>query len=215
MTREYFKERFFPPNMVRDDQVYYWYFSDGVWTVVEDGKLEAYRVPGKIYSLQAVTRGNYELLYCRDEFECETGPYHTPIDSDGLPYTVSENICDITEEEIVTRRFESGLEVSYNITNEYFGPMNKYKEHLDQMLDLHELYYTKNKDYGDAFTKSLDKYGPIAALVRMEDKWNRLSNLIAKGEEGYIKSESVEDTLIDLANYAIMTALYLRGKETD
>ena len=198
MAREYFKERFFPPGMVRDDQVYYWYISDGVWTVVEDAKLEEYRVPGKIYHLQAVTRGNYELLYCRDEVECET------------------------EEEIVTRKekgedrcvFSSGLQAFLKIPDEYISHP-KYKEHLYSMLDMHELYYTKNKDYGDAFTQSLDKYGPIAALVRMEDKWNRLSNLITKGEEGLIKSESVEDTLIDLANYAIMTSLYLRGNKTD
>ena len=211
MAREYFKERFFPPGMVRDDQVYYWYFSDGVWTVMEYERLEEYRVPGKIYYLQAVTRGNYELLYCRDQFEYETGPYHTTAYSDGLPYTGSDNDGDMD----VERRFKSGLVVSYNTPDEYFGPKNKYQEHLDKMLEMHELYYTKNKDYGDAFTQSLDKYGPIAALVRMEDKWNRLSNLITKGEEGLIKSESVEDTLIDLANYAIMTSLYLRGNKTD
>ena len=200
MTREYFKERFFPPGMVRDDQVYYWYISDGVWTVVEDAKLEEYRVPGKIYTLQAVTRGNYELLYFRDEFECDT----------------EEEIITpkFKEKELDRRVFSSGLQAFLKIPDEYLKHP-KYEDHLYSMLDLHELYYTKNKDYGDAFTQSLDKYGPIAALVRMEDKWNRLSNLMYTGKEGYIKSESVEDTLIDLANYAIMTSLYLRGKETD
>mgnify|MGYP001243161125 CR=1 FL=1 len=111
-------------------------------------------------------------------------------------------------------RFSAGLEVFFTTPDEYLEHP-KYGEHLYNMLDIHEFYYTKNKDYGDAFTKSLDKYGPIAALVRMEDKMGRLSNLITKGEESYILSESVDDTLIDLANYAIMTALYLRGNRTD
>lgn len=143
---------------------------------------------------------------------------------------IFENITDKmnneweTEEEILTRKvkekeldrrvFSSGLEVFLKKPDEYLSHP-KYQEHLYNMLDMHELYYKKNKDYGDAFKQSLDKYGPIAALVRMEDKWNRLSNLITKGEEGLIKSESVEDTLIDLANYAIMTSLYLRGNKTD
>lgn len=127
----------------------------------------------------------------------------------------TDNDGDIDVEETVKRRFKSGLVVTYNTPDEYFGPTNKYEEHLYTMLDIHELYYTKNQDYGDAFTQSLDKHGPIAALVRMEDKWNRLSNLMSSGKEGYIKSESVEDTLIDLANYAIMTALYLRGNHKD
>lgn len=119
---------------------------------------------------------------------------------------------DAVEPDVI---FSSGLKVFCTVPYEYFGPNNKYRNHLKTMLDIHELYYTKNKDYGDAFTYSLDKYGPVAGLVRMEDKMSRLSNLIAKGQEGYILSESVDDTLIDLANYAIMTALYLRGNRTD
>ena len=223
MSREQFRDTFLPLNIVDDGRVYYWYISDGKWKVVEEGKVEEYRVPYERYDLKAVTRGSDELLYYSDVVGLGTSLYTMPrasyallynhdLDEGGSSWDVEHTDND---GDTVKRRFKSGLVVSYNTPDEYFGPMNKYEQHLYTMLDIHELYYTKNKDYGDAFTQSLDKHGPIAALVRMEDKWNRLSNLMSNGKEGYIKSESVEDTLIDLANYAIMTALYLRGNTTD
>lgn len=86
-----------------------------------------------------------------------------------------------------------------------------YKTISDIHQKLMDIYLAKNEDYGDSFNKSLDKYGLIASIVRMEDKFNRLSNLINIKE--YKVEESLEDTLLDLANYAIMTIAYLKNKE--
>ena len=66
-------------------------------------------------------------------------------------------------------------------------------------------YARKNADYGDSFSKSVTKYGIIAALTRMSDKWNRLENLILNKGTQQVKDESVNDTLLDLATYALMT----------
>ena len=215
MSRELFKETFFPLG-IDDDTVYKWFIDEHFrWRVFREdsrnvGTLEMPHV--------ATTRGKDELLYFNavaDDWETIFKFVDVMFYDDKFKYALDDVEHTDNDGDIVSRRFKSGLEVSYNTPDEYFGPMNKYEQHLYTMLDIHELYYTKNKDYGDAFTQSLDKHGPIAALVRMEDKWNRLSNLMSNGKEGYIKSESVEDTLIDLANYAIMTALYLRGNTTD
>lgn len=73
-----------------------------------------------------------------------------------------------------------------------------------------QTYIKKNHDYGNSFDQSLDKFGIVAAIVRMEDKMNRISSLIQK--EGKVKDESIEDTLLDLANYAIMTVKWKRNK---
>lgn len=81
-----------------------------------------------------------------------------------------------------------------------------------------ELYEKKNADYGDSFNISLDKYGIIAALTRMSDKFNRVENIILnKDDDGNpvfnnvkVQDEKVEDTLIDLANYAMMTVLWIK-----
>ena len=72
--------------------------------------------------------------------------------------------------------------------------------------ELYKTYLMKNADYGDSFKESLDEDGLIAAVVRMRDKVNRLKSL--KDKVGQV-DESLSDTVLDLANYAIMTAMWI------
>lgn len=83
----------------------------------------------------------------------------------------------------------------------------RFRKIAAQMADLYE---KKNADYGDSYSKSIKKYGAVAGLVRLSDKFNRLENLMLNGE-CEITDESIKDTLIDLANYAIM--LYMEVEE--
>lgn len=76
-----------------------------------------------------------------------------------------------------------------------------------------ETYRRKNADYGDSFERSLSRWGIIAALVRMYDKTNRLDALVNRGQESQVKDESVFDTFLDLASYAIMSAMWFKAKE--
>jgi len=81
--------------------------------------------------------------------------------------------------------------------------MDKAAMHADICKKLNDLYQRKNADYGDSFGKSYQEYGMTMACIRLEDKLNRLKSLCKK--EAQVKDESLEDTLMDLANYAIMT----------
>lgn len=89
----------------------------------------------------------------------------------------------------------------------------KLERHKEICEEIHDLYEIKNQDYGDSFGKGFQEYGLIMPVIRMEDKLNRFKQLIER--EGMVKNESVEDTLIDLANYAIMTVLEMREKENE
>lgn len=51
-----------------------------------------------------------------------------------------------------------------------------------------------------------------AFLVRMTDKMSRLSSFSAKGKLS-VEDESVYDTLIDMINYSILLAAYIKSKE--
>jgi hypothetical protein len=75
-----------------------------------------------------------------------------------------------------------------------------------------DTFKIKNEKYGSSFEKGVDKYGLISALTRMSDKWNRLENLILNNDSG-TDDERLYDTLIDLANYCVMTAVYIKNKE--
>lgn len=72
---------------------------------------------------------------------------------------------------------------------------------------LHDIYIKKNADYGDSFAKSIKEFGLISPLIRMTDKLNRLKTLV--NNSAAVQGESVQDTLLDLANYAILTIMHL------
>ena len=77
--------------------------------------------------------------------------------------------------------------------------------------ELQDIFVKKNTDYGNSFEESLEKHGLIAAIVRMEDKMSRLSAL--SKQEALVLDESIIDTLKDLSNYALMSAVWLEQKE--
>lgn len=77
---------------------------------------------------------------------------------------------------------------------------------------LYGTYCKKNRDYGNSFEQSLNKFGEISALIRISDKYNRLCSLITnKGQE--VKDESIDDTILDMANYLIMWQMYRKSKK--
>ena len=89
--------------------------------------------------------------------------------------------------------------------------MTKIEKHKLICEKLNALYEAKNVDYGDSFGKSYKEYGLTMPCIRLEDKLNRLKSLnFSKSAK---VNESIEDTLMDLANYAIMTLIELEGEE--
>lgn len=82
------------------------------------------------------------------------------------------------------------------------------ERHKRVCYELNALYDRKNRDYGDSFHTSWNDYGITMAAIRIGDKYNRLRNLTSKtGTFQNVANESLRDTLIDLANYAIMTVM--------
>lgn len=75
------------------------------------------------------------------------------------------------------------------------------------------VFCKKNHDYGNSFEKSLDTFGLVAGIVRMNDKFERLVSLNDPSKDAQIASESLVDTLEDLSNYAAMAACWLKGKK--
>ena len=86
--------------------------------------------------------------------------------------------------------------------------MDKVTLHKEIINNIHTMYKDKNEDYGDSFDKSLDKFGLLSSLIRLTDKMNRFEQLIEG--ESKVTSESIDDTLLDMANYAIMTVMWRR-----
>lgn len=82
-----------------------------------------------------------------------------------------------------------------------------------------EISRRKNTDYagnGDAFKnfRASEAFGvsvPMAIMVRMSDKMARVGNLLK--QKGEVKDERIEDTLSDLANYAMILKVFLENEK--
>lgn len=74
-------------------------------------------------------------------------------------------------------------------------------------------YEKKNYDYGDSFENMCNKFGMLAAAIPLNNKVERINNLIINKENKV--DESLVDSLKDLANYAIMTLIYINKHGKD
>ena len=91
--------------------------------------------------------------------------------------------------------------------------LTKPERHLQLCKILNEVYNRKNHDYGDSFHQTFLEEGFAMARIRMTDKLNRFKALTRTNEKQKVTDESLTDTLMDLANYALMTILEIRESE--
>lgn len=89
------------------------------------------------------------------------------------------------------------------------------KDHIEKVnafedvtTALRNLYEAKNRDYNDSFGQSFEKWGLPMSCIRLGDKLNRLESF-AQEKKMFVQDESIKDTLMDMANYAIMTLVEL------
>lgn len=102
--------------------------------------------------------------------------------------------------------------------NEINTKFESFKELTDRM---NEIYRIKNRNYRDSFSKSVDEELMASPRIRLTDKLERFKKL-SKGFDRYVRNgyvdankidyddESIEDTLLDMANYSLMTILEIR-----
>ena len=87
-------------------------------------------------------------------------------------------------------------------------PTPKGELHRRICQELNDTYKRKNADYGDSFAMVRDLYPDMAIMVRIYDKVNRLRTLL-NGKQAEV-DESIDDSLVDLANYCIMELMERR-----
>lgn len=83
---------------------------------------------------------------------------------------------------------------------------SKVARHMEICKALNELYERKNHDYGDSFHVTFLEEGMAMPRIRLGDKFSRFKTLPRQGDRK-VNDESIKDTLLDLANYAIMTVM--------
>lgn len=77
--------------------------------------------------------------------------------------------------------------------------------------EIGKLVEKKDKDYNSAFSKTIKEYGNVAYFLRIDDKLNRLKNLLLNNTNTEV-NESVEDTLKDIIGYTLLMLKEINGK---
>lgn len=83
--------------------------------------------------------------------------------------------------------------------------------HASICQEINALYERKNNDYGSAIEKGITELGWCYLYSQLWNKLQRFINLTSGKATQMVNDESLEDTLIDLANYAIEGARVLRS----
>tara|TARA_R110000803_G_scaffold44601_3_gene94288 strand:- start:3449 stop:3799 length:351 start_codon:yes stop_codon:yes gene_type:complete len=92
-------------------------------------------------------------------------------------------------------------------------------EFKDCLAEMYRVFMYKQSDYGPGniamgtqlATDEEVRMSLMALIVRMNDKINRLINLVIKKNEKP-QNESVMDSFMDLANYAVIAKIVSEGK---
>lgn len=91
--------------------------------------------------------------------------------------------------------------------------MDKTQKHRILCEKINKMYHYKNEEYGDSFSASIQKYGYIAALTRISDKFHEFEHLILSKDNGPDTNEAIIDTCLNAANYFLMTIIELESDE--
>ena len=81
---------------------------------------------------------------------------------------------------------------------------DRFKEITDKMF---ETFKAKNHDYGSSFSNLFKECGMTYAYGHMAEKLERVKSLMK--DDAKVNGESMRDSLLDLANYAILTIMEL------
>ena len=90
--------------------------------------------------------------------------------------------------------------------------IDRKNERFEQLCaGISALHARKAHDYGDSFGKQWREFGILSAVIRMSDKLNRIRQLAQEAQQ--VDDESMIDTLLDLASYAIMSVIELENDQ--
>ena len=157
-----------------------------------------------------------------EEFELDTwGDIRINNDYQFIFYTSPmKKYCG--KEAIIIQKFPNGryaLDIDngkYVYSVEMFESEKKFpsnlNEHLQLCNEIHELYKLKNTNYGNSFSELFEEFEMSYVVPRLVEKTNRIKTLTMNKDLDY-DDESIRDSLLDLANYSIMTIIELDKKE--
>lgn len=125
------------------------------------------------------------------------------------------NLFTSDETDVITKNLSIAIERLKELSGVLMiesGKEEKVERHMEVCRLLNDIYRQKNVAYGDSFGNTYRELGIISAVTRISDKFNRLKTLVTNSDipQG---DESIGDTLLDMANYCIMTYMEMENEQ--
>lgn len=79
---------------------------------------------------------------------------------------------------------------------------------------LSKVLAAKNKDYGNSFEKTVKDYGLVTIPITLEHKMRRIANIVRRNKIEII-NEKLDDSLLDLAGYAILSVIIILNRRAE
>lgn len=152
------------------------------------------------FNWQSFLRDNSELFKYKQEVKFPASDYDIDKEAADLDVEKITQICNHALVDFLKKQAKTGDVGTFNsatgddeprntmIKSDIDGVVNKEikpKENMDNLVDhagicaeLTNTYRKKNADYGNSFSRAVEKYGLVSALTRISDKFNRLESLI-------------------------------------
>lgn len=151
-----------------------------------------------------VPRLHYYVIFDIDcGWQCGAQNLLSDYEREQLQHLLVENGLFLNEDDLFNT--VNTTEGDDDITTEK-SDNNKFIKYTNYLADTLQ---EKNLAYGDSFTKTMDNWGLEALGIRLSDKLSRIASLVKQGKLKE-NDESLEDTLLDLAGYAVLGIKYLK-----
>lgn len=96
----------------------------------------------------------------------------------------------------------------------HVGNVQSDEEIYGSLLDkLFTTYKAKNHDYSNAFSEMFDEMGIDYAYGKLREKMNRIK--VLRKQTNMVENDGLEDALLDMAGYAILTLVELKKRIGD
>lgn len=188
----------------------------------EVNHIDENKLNNSIENLEWCTRqynSTYGTISIRKSLALKKNAKRTPVDMFTLDdkyirsfdsVSDASNFIGCKSKSNITAVLKGYYESTHGYKFKYTNNMNKVQRFKEITSDMAETYERKNNDYSDSFGQSIRDFGFVAGIVRISDKFNRLKSLLS-GKEQKVNDESVQDTLLDMANYCIMLKMEMEN----
>ena len=163
--------------------------------------------------LEVVKRDNCEDCFFLNSMKCGIMSY---MRCNSLLRRDDTSISYKLVEQCKTKDMEQKTEIKVEGTDKTFATQvtnqQSDEEIYGSLLDkLFTTYKAKDADYGSAFAEMFDELGIDYAYGKLREKMNRIK--VLRRQPNMVENEGLEDALLDMAGYAILTLVELKKRK--